>query len=77
MLYLSLPLHPSSDPQEELNRWVSEVAQPPPLPCLAEELRTLVAVEFNGFDLGFSAVAVGLNPVYDSLATGRNGPKEP
>ena len=55
--------------QEELNRWVSEVPVAPPMPSVVEELRSLVSIELIGFDLGFSAVASGLQPVYDSLVT--------
>lgn len=55
--------------QEELNRWVSEVPIAPPMPSVVEELRSLVSIELIGFDLGFSAVAAGLQPVYDSLVT--------
>ncbi len=55
--------------QEELNRWVSEVPVAPPMSSVVEELRSLVSIELIGFDLGFSAVASGLQPVYDSLVT--------
>lgn len=55
--------------QEELSRWVSEVPVAPPMSSVVEELRSLVSIELIGFDLGFSAVASGLQPVYDSLVT--------
>ena len=41
----------------------------PQIAPLPEELRTLVCIEFVGFDMGFSAVASGLQPIYDSLVT--------
>ena len=55
--------------QESLQ--VATGAPPPPsgLPCAPDELRTLVSIEFLGFDVGFTAVAAGLQPVYDSLVT--------
>ena len=48
---------------------VAEATGSPAMACAPEELRTLVSVEFLGFDVGFSAVAAGLQPVYDSLVT--------
>eukprot|EP00439_Symbiodinium_sp_Y106_P044953 s4181_g5.t1 len=55
--------------QETLQTAATGAPPPPSGMPTAEELRTLVSVEFLGFDIGFSAVAAGLQPVYDSLVT--------
>ncbi|CAE8606726.1 unnamed protein product, partial [Polarella glacialis] len=54
------------DVVERLQAAASAASQPP---LSLDKIQTVVCVDLRGFDAGYSAVAAGLRPTYDSLVS--------